>query len=1236
MADIDIRLFSMNCNGLRDNVKRMAVMQRLKRQRSGIFLLQETHTTTDIEARWCADWGNRRIYFSHGSSNSKGVAVLISNDYDIQIHNYVTDKNGRYVILNVESNGVRYTLGNIYAPTRDHEKEQQDVLAEFTHILDSFDNENIIIAGDYNVYLDQQMDKMDNIRDTNDNNNYRTDLLSYLDVNNLVDAWRTINPTKKCFTWHRGNKRARLDYIFMSEHLLNCLETATILPGIQSDHSLLSLSLSSSQVQGRGRGFWKFNSSLLYDSQYVSQAKDVIKEATEKYSSMENKGMLWELIKLDVRTFTVPYCVNKKKVETAYENEINNKYNFLFNMINSTAEPSNAVFEEYYNTKSELENIQRHKAKGIILRSKCQWVEEGEKNTSFFLRLEKSNYANKVISKLNVRDNIITAPHEILEEEKNFYENLYSSSPLNRDDSYRVECENFFLTENQIPKISNQNRASCEEPVSEAELLKSLKCMKNGKSPGSDGLTVEFYKFFWSDIKNILLSSLNYALVSGSLSVEQRRGILSLLPKKDKDRIFLKNWRPISLLNFDYKLLAKVLASRLTKILPIVIDDDQTGYIKGRFIGSNIRVVEDTIHYTKVNNIPGIMVAIDFEKAFDSLSWSYIYKCLEAFNFGPNFIKYIKVLYNDISTAVINNGYTSSWFYPERGVRQGCPISPYLFILAVETLACKIRCADNVRGITINGTEIKISQLADDTTCLIKDIISLKNLLHIFDKYKVCSGLSINIDKTMAMGLGGFQPETEGLLGVDWTSRDLTILGVTISGDETDHYILNYKKRIKNMQQLLRNWKCRYLSLKGKITIVNSLALSPLLYLASVIHVPENVIKEVKSIILDFLWDGKTPKIAYNVLIQNIEQGGLKLIDFDTKIQSLKVSWIKRLADNKNSRWKAAPKAVYNTNNLEWYFKCNRARDGNIQPKFYRDIHNAWSDMNEVTNPDIDVIINQVIWNNRYITIDQQPYCWSNWINRNVIYINDLLDNNGVFVDHESIANIYGVNCTFLEILQIRQSIPLEWRRALSTYAVNANSPKIINRSINACFSGKVKPFISSKTKEMYQECISRKVQVPTSLERWRVLYPEITGDNWKDIFTRPFKTVRETKIQSFQYKIVHRIINCNKKLFDMRIKPSPICSFCDGIDDIKHFFFDCAPTNTFWAELFAWLSERCHTDFSDNNTEKVILFGLPLLDENCTVLNFCVLYGKYYVYRPKIISKWHIKRPKIYSRVKI
>ena len=156
--------------------------------------------------------------------------------------------------------------------------------------------------------------------------------------------------------------------------------------------------------------------------------------------------------------------------------------------------------------------------------------------------------------------------------------------------------------------------------------------------------------------------------------------IINLIPKKDKDLIFLKNWRPVSLLNTDYKILTKALASRLKKVIGHLIHEDQVGYIKGRFIGESIRTIDDLMVLAENKHISGFITLIDFDKAFDSIEWPFLFKCLKIFNFEDNFISWIRILYTNIKSCVGNNGYYSDKFDVLRSVRQGCPISALLFI----------------------------------------------------------------------------------------------------------------------------------------------------------------------------------------------------------------------------------------------------------------------------------------------------------------------------------------------------------------------------------------------------------------------------------------------------------------------------------------------------------------------------------------------------------------------------
>ena len=412
--------------------------------------------------------------------------------------------------------------------------------------------------------------------------------------------------------------------------------------------------------------------------------------------------------------------------------------------------------------------------------------------------------------------------------------------------------------------------------------------MAPNKSPGSDGLPAEFYKVFWEDIKQFLLSALNFAHAKGCLSITQRRGLVTLVPKKNKPANFLKNWRPITLLNCDYKIAAKSIANRMKKILPKIINNDQTGFLKDRFIGENIRLIDSIINYTNLEQIPGLLLFIDFEKAFDSIEWSFIEKTLKYFNFGTSLVTWIKLFYTDISSCVQNNGWSSDFFTLSRGVRQGCPLSPYLFILCAEVLGNAIRRDEEIRGIKISGSECKLSQYADDTTMILDGSEhSFSRTLYLLDIFADISGLKVNYEKTEALWIGSLKNSNTIIPSnkpITWAERKVYALGVWFSTSDLKDIEANFFEKIEKVKKMLSNWSARRLTLLGRIAILKSLAVSQIVYVLSSLPTPQGVIKEINSLLYDFLWDGKSDKIKRTEMINSYSKGGLKMID----IQSLK------------------------------------------------------------------------------------------------------------------------------------------------------------------------------------------------------------------------------------------------------------------------------------------------------------------------------------------------------------
>ena len=308
----------------------------------------------------------------------------------------------------------------------------------------------------------------------------------------------------------------------------------------------------------------------------------------------------------------------------------------------------------------------------------------------------------KVVKRLRLQNGkFFTDRGEILFKQKEFYRKLYSTNK-NKNSITLKE----FMNDKKLPKLSEEDKKSIEHKITEQEICSMIKTFANDKSPGLDGIPIEFYKVLWNDIKTYFRNVVNYSYELKYLSPSERRGIKSLLPKDNKDILMLKkNWRPITLLNADYRILTKCIACRIKKHIQKLIHDDQTGFLKGRYIGENINRLLGTMEIIDEENIPAILINIDFEKAFDCLEWDFISTALNEYNFGPYVTTWVKILYNNIESSVINNGYISGAFPVSRGVRQGCPLSPYLFILCAEIMATIIWNEKHIQGISINNIQ---------------------------------------------------------------------------------------------------------------------------------------------------------------------------------------------------------------------------------------------------------------------------------------------------------------------------------------------------------------------------------------------------------------------------------------------------------------------------------------------------------------------------------------------------
>ena len=355
--------------------------------------------------------------------------------------------------------------------------------------------------------------------------------------------------------------------------------------------------------------------------------------------------------------------------------------------------------------------------------------------------------------------------------------------------------------------------------VTVEEMTKYLKKCKNNVSPGSSGFTNDFYKFFWRDIKIFIINSVDYAFDHNRLSATQSLGIISIIPKGDKDKRYSNNWRPLTLLNTLYKLISGCIAERIKPALPNLINPDQKRFVAGRYIGEAIRNTYDTMHYAKDNNVAGLIFLIDFEKAYDSISFKFIQKCLSFFNFSEDIIKWVKILLYNFSTVINHCGNLSERFEIGRGCRQGDPIASYLFILCIEILAHKLRATENIQGFKVWGLKNLMEIYADDLTIFLKPCDqNLRNVLNLLTHFQNLSGLKISVSKTKACWMGNKWNSDEKLcpdLNLKWV-KSFTLLGINFNNN-LENMQSNFTDQIEKVEKMLSNWSYRYLTPFGKL-----------------------------------------------------------------------------------------------------------------------------------------------------------------------------------------------------------------------------------------------------------------------------------------------------------------------------------------------------------------------------------------------------------------------------------
>ena len=543
----------------------------------------------------------------------------------------------------------------------------------------------------------------------------------------------------------------------------------------------------------------------------------------------------------------------------------------------------------------------------------------------------------------------------------------------------------------------------------------------------------------------------------------------------DRDKRFIKNWRPISLLNVDMKLISKVIASRLKNVISSIVNENQVAYVNNRFISESGRLISDVLEITNSLNIEGLLMTVDIEKAFDSINHSFLICVLKKFGFGNDFQKWIQI----IQSCVINGGYTTPYFKLERGTRQGDPISAYLFIIALEVVFSLIKENPDIEGLKFFRHTFLYSAYADDTTFFLRNEKSATEVIRTFDKFSLFSGLKVNYGKCEIAGIGikkGVKMALCGMNCIDLTEDVIKILGIYFSYNKKLELEKNFLNHIAKIQNILKLWKLRNLTIEGRIVAFKSLAISKLIHLALVTEIPTTTINLLNKIQMEFIWKGKNPKIKNSTLCNDYQYGGLRNVDIFSKVVSLKCSW---LFDNNFHQWKIIPL---------YLFRQYLGKNFNLQvshsilrkfPKFHKEIFIRWG--KHLASPATlrSTVACQFIWYNKHIQIDNKSIYLYNFSNRNLNFVGQLFGTDSTLKPWESVKQQFFLKSNMqFQYWQIIHALPQHWKEIIKQFAGNLNNLYIQDHHLIKCNT--IYNLEKLNSKELYHMQLLLKYDKPT------------------------------------------------------------------------------------------------------------------------------------------------------------
>ena len=869
---MDLKIATLNIRGVKN--KEQFIVNFIHQHRLDLLLLQETYLKSKIEQdKFLNDVGLKEAGFSPGKTNSRGVCTLICSDR-IAPTSHHGDQHGRTLYTNFSFNQREYTIINTYAPNARKRQYTKRInyFSENLQYIQNFitqPNREIIWAGDFN-------------NDESDTDIASTLLQEHTHSLGLQSAVPFLTKKSLRYTYldraQRQHQKKILDRFYIANHHTN-LKLAHINTTTHTDHFAAVIQIHPSpQPLKRKSSHWKINSTVLKNSDFNIFTKSLIRASLNIIESkIDDAQAVWLSFKSAVKRKAI-------EISTIENNQRKTKTKILINTLQENIDYTNRL-----TIRDELDTLNDHKNNGARIRAKLE-VDGDDEITTHYLTREKNVQKQKNIAEIQMENNKKSAdPKDIVKTFETFYTRLFQN-----DANINEEVQKKYLKE--CKTLHQEDKLNMDKELSDIEISSTIKSLNKEKSPGPDGLSNEFYIHFNNEITPMLHKVYDHQIQNKSANTHFLESYITLIPKGTSDRTLPKNYRPISLLNSDYKIISKILTNRLIPHMSKLTHVDQQCSVKGRKIHNHLHKIRDIIYYTNDLEIPMKILSIDQEKAFDRVNHQYLFKVIEKCNVGNFFTQWIKILYSNPTSSVIVNNSLTKRIKLERSVRQGCSLSPLLYTLVIETLISKIRKDTSIKGIQMPGRSVtKIKAYADDTIFFTPDNKSVDKIIETFNDFSLASGSKININKTTLFTNNVNMTPHPQIAEV----KEIKIYGLTFDNSINGTPFTTWRDLRIKIDNIIKAYSTKHTTIFGRNYIINTMVLSQFIYTCTILSPPEKWVKQINTKIRRFLFKGTISKISNYNLSKDMKEGGIKFQPLDIKILSLRAKYIKQVLDNR-------------------------------------------------------------------------------------------------------------------------------------------------------------------------------------------------------------------------------------------------------------------------------------------------------------------------------------------------